>query len=242
MVLITFMVFCSLLLTAAEEASAIPYTITWDVNGSMNGENLGTSDQSSWSAQFFIESSDHSWSDTWGQSGIIQNASGNVAHNIDFFNAVTYDLDGGETYHVDWRIRVDAHFKNSLGRFEWEIDAQMDRMGPALWLDGENTVSGLVRDSTGTDSYLNVHTDFAPVTDFAGYGNMTAESAATTDRLSVKGDVSINPDMYSAEGYSESEFSGRLQVVPDVMPAPGGLMLVSLGIGIVGWLRGRRTL
>ena len=92
MVLIALLVFCSLLFLGEEKASAIPYTFTWNVSGSMNGWNLGTCDNSSWSAQFFIEATDLSWSDAWGQSGTIQNASGDVAHNIDFFNAVTYDL------------------------------------------------------------------------------------------------------------------------------------------------------
>ena len=239
MVLIALMVFCSLLFLE-EKASAIPYTFTWDVSGSMNGWDLGPCDNSSWSAQFFIESTDLSWSDAWGSSGTIQNASGDVANNIVFFNAVTYDLNCGKTYHVDWRITASAHVEDNQGRFEWEIDGQMDRTGSALWLTGDNTVSGAVSDSFGSDSYLQLDPTLAA--DSAIYGIMTSESLAAMDVLSVKGNISPNPSIYSADGYSEAIFSGTLEVIPDVMPAPGGLMLVSFGIGIVGWLRGRRTL
>jgi len=240
MVLIALMVFCSLLFLGEEKASAIPYTFTWDVSGSLNGGNLGTSDLGSWSAQFFIESTDLSFSDAWGDSGTIQNVSGHVAHNIDFFNTVTYDLDGGKTYNVDWRISAGAQLESSQGRLEWEINAQMDRTGSALWLAGDNSVSGFVLDSLGSDSY--VQTDPVSAAGSAGYGLMTAESSAAMDRWNVQGDVSLNPNIYSADGYSEAVFSGTLEVIPDVMPAPGGLMLAAVGIGIVGWLRGRRTL
>ena len=240
MVLIALLVFCSLLFLGEEKASAIPYTFTWDVNGSMNGWNLGTCDNSSWAAQFFIEATDLSWSDAWGQSGTIQNASGDVAHNIDFFNAVTYDLNCGKTYHVDWRITASAHVEESQGLFEWEIDGQMDRTGSALWLTGDNTVSGEVSDRFGSDAYLQL--DPVSAAGSASYGIMTAESSAAMDVLSAQGNVSPNPNIYSAEGYSEAVFSGTLEVIPDVIPAPGGLMLAALGIGIVGWLRGRRTL
>jgi hypothetical protein len=240
MVLTAFMVFCSLLLPAEEKASAIPYTFTWDVNGSINGGNLGTSDQNSWSALFFIESTDLSFSDTWGSSGTIQNASGDVAYNIDFFNTVTYDLDCSKTYNVDWRITVGAQLENSQGCFDWEIEAQMNRIGSALWLAQDKSVSGFVLDHLGTDSYM--HNDPTLATGSAAQGSMTAESTATMDRLNVQGDVSLNANIYSSEGYSDAAFSGTLEVVPDVMPAPGGLMLAAFGIGIVGWLRGRRTL
>ena len=240
MVLIALMVFGSLLFLGEEKASAIPYTFTWDVSGSINGLDLGTSDVSSWSAQFFIESTDLSWSDTWGDSGTVQNASGDVAYNIAFFNTVMYDLELGKTYNVDWRITANASVGASQGRFEWEIDAQMNRTGSALWLARENSVSGLVLDSLGTDSYLQ--TDPASAAGSAGYGLMTVESSAAIDGLNVQGDLSVNPNVYAADGYSQAVFSGTLEVVPDVLPAPGGLMLGALGIGIVGWLRGRRTL
>jgi len=240
MVLIAFMVFCSLLFLGEEKASAIPYTFTWNVSGSINGGNLGTSDQSSWTARFFIESTDLSWSDTWGRSGSIQNASGNVAHNIDFFNTVTYDLDCGKTYNVDWRITVGAQLENNQGRFDWKIDAQMDRIGSALWMAQDNSVSGFVSDRLGTDSY--VHTDPFLASSSASHGIMTVESMAAMDILNVQGDVSINANIYSADGYNEAAFSGTVEIVPDVMPAPGGLVLAAFGIGIVGWLRGRRTL
>lgn len=239
MVLIALTVFCSVLFFG-EKASAIPYTFTWDVSGSMNGWDLGTSDKSSWSAQFFIESTDHSWSDAWGMSGTIQNASGDIAHSIDFFNAVTYDLNGGKTYNVDWRINAVAHVEDSQGHFEWEIDGLMNRTGSILWRAGGNTVSGDVSDPFGSDSYLQI--DPVSAAGSASYGIMTAESSAAIDVLSAKGNVSPNLSIYSADGYSEAVFAGTLEVVPDVMPAPGGLMLTAFGIGIVGWLRGRRTL
>lgn len=240
MVLIALTVFCSLLFLGEEKASAIPYTFTWDVSGSMNGWNLGTSDLGSWSAQFFIESTDLSWSDAWGDSGTIQNASGNVAYNIDFFNTVTYDLEFGKTYNVDWHITANAHVENGWGRFEWEIDAQMDRTGPALWIAGENSVFGMVLDSLGADSYSQI--DPVSATGSAGHGLMDAESSAVMDGLNVKGNVSVYPNVYSADGHSDAGFSGTLEAIPDVMPAPGGLVLAAFGIGIVGWLRGRRTL
>lgn len=240
MVLIALMVFCSLVLLGEEKASAIPYTFTWDVSGSINGSDLGTSDTSSWSARFFIESTDLSWSDTWGDSGSIQNASGDVAHNIDFFNTVTYDLDCGKTYNVDWRITANAHVGEGQGRFDWAIDAQMNRTGSALWLATDNSVSGFVLDSYGTDSYAL--SDPVSAAGSASYGSMTAGSSAAMNALNVQGDVSVNPNVYSADGYSEAVFSGTVEVIPDVMPAPGGLVLAAFGIGIVGWLRGRRTL
>jgi hypothetical protein len=240
MVLIALMVFCSLLFLGEKKASAIPYTFTWDVSGSISGMNLGTSDTSSWSAQFFIESTDLSWSDTWGDSGTIQSASGDVAYNIDFFNTVTYDLDCGKTYNVNWRINANAHVEECRGRFDWDIDAQMVRTGSALWLATDNSVSGFVLDSYGTNSYSL--SDPVSATDSASDGIMSAGSSAAMDSLNMQGDVSFNPNVYSADGYSEAVFSGTYEVIPDVMPAPGGLMLAAFGIGIVGWLRGRRTL
>lgn len=241
MVLLAFMVFCSLLFLGEEKARAIPYTFTWDVSGSMNGRNLGTGDYSSWYAQCFIESTDLSWSDAWGRSGTIQNASGDVTDNINFFNTVTYDLDCGKTYNVDWRIYANAHVEESQGRFEWEIDGQMDKAGSFLWLARENSVSGDVLDSLGSDAYSQ--SDPISAAGSVSYGIMTAESSAAMNRLNAKGGVSLNnPNVYSADGYSEAVFSGRFEVIPEVLPAPGGLMLGALGIGIVGWLRGRRTL
>jgi hypothetical protein len=185
MVLIALTAFCGLLVE--EKASAIPNTFTWDVSGSMKGWNLGISDHSSWDVQFFIESTDLSWSDSWSTTGTTQNTSGDPTNNIDFINTVIYDLDCGKTFNVSWRIYANAHVEDSKSDFEWD------------------THGGI-------------------------------------DALHVKGGVSLNPNTNLGDGYSEAAFSGTFEAIPDMIPAPGGLMLGALGIAIVGWLRGRRTL
>jgi hypothetical protein len=238
MVLVALVVFCSLLLATTEKASAIPCTFTWDVSGSMAGYYLGTGDSGSWCAEFTIGTTDLSWSDSWGGSSTIQNASGDVVDNISFFNTVTYDLDCGKTYDVGWRLYAGADVEDGEGSFEWEIGGQMDAVGSFLWLVRDNSVSGQVSDDVGSDSYSQSISAAGSGT----YGIMTAESLATLPLLDVKGDLSIDPTVYTVDGYSEAAFSGTLEVLPDVVPAPGGLMLGAFGIAIVGWLRGRRTL
>jgi hypothetical protein len=241
MVLVALLVFCGLLLASEKKASAIPCTFTWDVSGSMTGSNLGTYDSGSWYAEFVIESTDLSWSDSWGSNGTIANTSGNVVDNISFFNSVTYDLDGGKTYNVDWRIYANANVGEGRGSFEWEIDGQMGETGSFVWVSRDASVCGQVSDNLGSDSYSQ--SDPTSVSGSASYGIMTAESSAAMDVLNVQGDVSnSSPNIYMGQGYSEALFSGTLEVLPDVLPAPGGLMLGALGIAIVGWLRGRRTL
>ena len=240
MVLIALTAFCGLLLTTEEKASAIPCTFTWNVSGSMTGWNLGTSDASSWDAQFVIESTDLSWSDSWGTSGMVQNTSGDIANNIDFFNAVTYDLDGGKTYNVSWRLYASAHVEDSQGRFDWEIDGRMDRTGSFLWMARQSAVFGNAWDDLG--AYMYAQSDPVSAAGSLSYGTMAVASSAAMDALHAKGCVSLNPHVGLAEGSSNAVFSGTCEVVPDAMPAPGGLMLGAFGIVIVGWLRGRRTL
>lgn len=239
MVLIAFMVFCSLLLLGQEKARAIPYTFTWDVSGFMDGHNLGTSDVGYWETDFSIASTDLSWSNTWGSSGGIDNTSGNVAKSIDFVKSVTYDLDGGQTYTVDWGISAYAGVQ-SQGSFEWEIDGQMDRTGTFSWLSQENSVSGVAFDMSGFNLYSQSDPTLAAGS--VSWGGAAVESTAAMDVLDVRGSVSLNPNAFLAIAGNEAAFSGTFEVVPDVIPAPGGLMLGALGIGIVGWLRGRRTL
>ena len=240
MVLIALTAFCGLLLTAEEKASAIPYTFVWDVSGSMNGWNLETSDHSSWDVHFFIESTDLNWSDSWGTSGTIQNTSGDTTNNIDFFNTFTYNLDCGKTYNVSWRIYANAHVEDGKSDLEWDINGGMNRTGSFLWLARENAVTGGVSDDFGSDDYLQC--DSVSVADSVSHGMMAVESSAAMDALHVKGGVSLNPNVDLADGYSEALFTETFEVVPDVMPAPGGVILGALGVAIVGWLRGRRTL
>jgi hypothetical protein len=78
----------------------------------------------------------------------------------------------------------------------------------------------------------------------AGYGSLDLWSAdeSVTPSLGLKDQVtgSLNPGLWTVKVYVEG---GNLNTGSfTVVPAPGAILLGSIGVGIVGWLRRKRTL